>query len=447
MLTGVITSSYLQYKADTDAVASWLATTAKKCGYKASWLQREKGTPQGAGRLKGKARKKARAASSDSNGSTTSPPFQSHTIPIKDFVELAQFIVTNKKSGLKVSKSFVSALDGAIAIRKAHGASVNQHLPNTVENLESNERHLHFIGVLEIVRDTLLLLMPRKHTRVNKTGNKPAGITKQSGLFNALEMDEPSEAFLNAPDVTTSAPDKGPTLLEGYEAEKPNDLGEVLFFAQLFTVDIDQIRFVIRETWQGYKSKKYDLLTASLTTNTTLDIARRIEEDVEPIFEELGGLWVLLDYMHWVFCKKTGEDYFHKEKPIDVVNMRVYHDLDLILLPTFRLLNAFCKFVLNTKTPNGATASFGTYDASKSWFDMADREKYETDRINFAGVPTRNLSRFQDYHNNAAIRRYVDDWSSDGAMLYQENPVLVCTHTSGLSRCSSYTGRRGYHGV
>jgi hypothetical protein len=26
-------SSYKQYKEDTDAVATWLATTAKKCGY------------------------------------------------------------------------------------------------------------------------------------------------------------------------------------------------------------------------------------------------------------------------------------------------------------------------------------------------------------------------------------------------------------------------------
>ena len=59
MLNSLLTSSYLQYKSDTDTVASWLANTAIKCGYPADLLTKGKQKPQASGRLKGKARKLA----------------------------------------------------------------------------------------------------------------------------------------------------------------------------------------------------------------------------------------------------------------------------------------------------------------------------------------------------------------------------------------------------
>lgn len=42
MHSDLLTSSYLQYKADTDAVASWLARTAKKLGYSSDLVVSEK---------------------------------------------------------------------------------------------------------------------------------------------------------------------------------------------------------------------------------------------------------------------------------------------------------------------------------------------------------------------------------------------------------------------
>ncbi|THC95589.1 hypothetical protein EYZ11_004904 [Aspergillus tanneri] len=60
-----LTSSYLQYKAATDAVASWLATTTKGCGYAidmptigSSFAKRTSDGPSK--RLQGKSRKLAK---------------------------------------------------------------------------------------------------------------------------------------------------------------------------------------------------------------------------------------------------------------------------------------------------------------------------------------------------------------------------------------------------
>lgn len=108
-----------KYKADTDLVAEWLAITAKTNGYEVAAA-----TPIATGgRLKGKARKLAKAgaaktsqttttASSSSLRNSTPAPKSTHLIKIKDFETLAAFI--SKINSLKIPKYFVVALDRVI---------------------------------------------------------------------------------------------------------------------------------------------------------------------------------------------------------------------------------------------------------------------------------------------------------------------------------------------
>ncbi|ODH49984.1 hypothetical protein GX48_03930 [Paracoccidioides brasiliensis] len=94
--TGV---SYLQYRADTDAVASWLATTARKCGFPVDLLTSspkcQTHQQQSSQRLKGKTRKQARATADDT-GVTLSTPgafkLPTFTIAAKEFVSLAAYV-------------------------------------------------------------------------------------------------------------------------------------------------------------------------------------------------------------------------------------------------------------------------------------------------------------------------------------------------------------------
>lgn len=160
-------------------------------------------------------------------------------------------------------------------------------MEKTTESQASDDRHLYFIGVLEHVRDTLRPLMPESLKNIEPE-TKPADAEKLSNLFDKLGLFEPSEDFLNAPDATPSAPGEPPSAAR-YETERLQDFKEAFLLFQLLVQDMGKIRAVILETWSGYKMGMFDLVSASVTTNTAVDIARRMEEDTQPILDKHGG--------------------------------------------------------------------------------------------------------------------------------------------------------------
>lgn len=244
MSNGLLTSSYLQYKSDTDAVASWLASTARKCVYAADLLAKDKQKQQGSGRLKGKARKLAQNVSTIPTFSTS--PAQTYTIAIKDFIGLAEYIAGYKGTRVEVPHSFASSLHRAIAVRRSHGGDISEALGKTAESEASDARHSYFVGVLVHVRDTLRPLMPESLKNM-EPGTKPADAEKLSNSFSKLELFESSEDFFNAPDATPSVPGEPPSAA-CYEAERLQDLEEAFMLFQLLMQDMFKIRSIILET-------------------------------------------------------------------------------------------------------------------------------------------------------------------------------------------------------
>ncbi len=100
MLPSSLFPSYKQYKTDSDAVATWLAKTAQKCGYPKDLLTDQATSQQKAPKLKGRARTKAREAAqkqasdgkSDSVKPTPMPEGPKYLIAINDFISLAEWI-------------------------------------------------------------------------------------------------------------------------------------------------------------------------------------------------------------------------------------------------------------------------------------------------------------------------------------------------------------------
>ena len=105
--TATATSMYAQYKADTDAVASWLAATARDAGCPGELLpdgvgnkpqqqqQEQQQQPKPTGRLKGKARKEAKkAAAAAAETEKKAPPLDKNNkryiIKVRNFVPLAE---------------------------------------------------------------------------------------------------------------------------------------------------------------------------------------------------------------------------------------------------------------------------------------------------------------------------------------------------------------------
>ncbi|KAI5306218.1 hypothetical protein KEM56_001808 [Ascosphaera pollenicola] len=410
VLDPLLTSSYLQYKLDTNNVATWLARTAQLCGYPADLLNsytpqsrdRNQAKPlealggsggKGGGRLKGKARKAAKTAAaaqvatppttpSSSNrtskaSSPPRPPANTYILPLKEFISTAEYIAAHdKKREVQVSETFAVSLQRAIERRKSFGEQIALREQNRKENKPVTVRHNYFIGVLEHVRDVLKPLMPQSF----KADANAADPEKLANQFEKLRVYEPSEEFLNAPDVTipSAADKKTPT--DRYEAEVP-DIKEAYFVFHLLLSDLAKMRTVIEDTWQRYKVHIIDIATAALTTNTAVGIARRMVEDAMPVLEPHGGCEGMMHTLYGLQCEQAGEDPEFKGKPDDFFNMRMYDTCEAMLWPTFQILESFCASAFGKASMwQVKPGMFGTYNPRLHRDRMDNRSKAREDK-------------------------------------------------------------------
>ncbi|PYI35005.1 hypothetical protein BP00DRAFT_463023 [Aspergillus indologenus CBS 114.80] len=390
MSINFMTSSYLQYKSDTDAVATWLVATAKSCGFPVDTLGASANTtsppstePTGPSkRLKGKARKLAReaatkAASSGSH-STTSPTVK-HILALKDFVDLAEYIAASTKPVVRVPASFVTVLDRAISVRREHGNKARAKRSTSLESRESSDRHEYFIGILEHVRQALQPRMSGENVEDPLTDNSiNHRADTLANRFEGLEVQEPSEAFLQAPDAPIPAPaaDKSEV---NYEAERLSDYEEVLFAFSLLLQDLRKIRAVIAQTWKGYKPRTFDLVAVSLMTNCAIDFARHLEEEIQALLNEHGGSITLLVGLYEGICDMVGDDPTQRERPGDPLNFRTYNIAESLFIPAYVFLNSFHPLVDGHSFLPCREQSFATGDRASDWAQKSARDRFEED--------------------------------------------------------------------
>lgn len=132
MLPSFLKGTYAIYKEDTDSVASWLASTARRCGYPFDLLSNAAGQVSGQKVPKRKKKKHGKAlnpvdtlTTEDNRSNPTPAGPVTYTIAIKDFVSLAEHIVAFQKPPVKVPTAFVKVLHRAIALRKKHNSWFN----------------------------------------------------------------------------------------------------------------------------------------------------------------------------------------------------------------------------------------------------------------------------------------------------------------------------------
>jgi hypothetical protein len=194
MDTDFLYSSYRRYKANTDAVATWLLTTAREHGCRAYDSNDSSPAPSAATpRLKGKARKLAREADAAAEKQARSRP-TAYRIEIKDFIQLAQYIANSTKPRIKVPDYTVRDLQQEIKMRKSHQAWLAM-LPSRMEtdSASTAHAHTHFIKTLEIVYEVLRPNMPET-SRTTPVRN--AAVVKEcqmTNIFENLTVEEPLE--------------------------------------------------------------------------------------------------------------------------------------------------------------------------------------------------------------------------------------------------------------
>ncbi|KAL8742378.1 MAG: hypothetical protein Q9184_008267, partial [Pyrenodesmia sp. 2 TL-2023] len=369
-----------QYKHDTQVVASWLATTAKAFG----WSGQVGGSSTGktptkpSGRLKGKERKKAKAAqmSTDEPPAISEPSKPKYVLAIKDFVPLAEHIAdASNAAKIEIPHSFSVALERVLWARKSFSERFED--ANHRSDQKSDARHSFFVNILEKVRKTLQPLLSVNAFNLSdlKDATTSIGTHKDkkglSSLFQVLDVYEPSAAFEAAPDVVLP-PSRA--LEYTFEAEEDSQF-EALFAMTALMDDLSRLRLEIAELWTRYEAGEMDIAAVSVATNTAIELARSFEDDISPFVQKNGGSSVFhVKYFNAV-SGALGIDSEAKQRLTDDYNFAAYDIADGLLINT--LINIIAHVRVNPlgEIPN-YNGFYGWYDEESVQSSGSARQKY-----------------------------------------------------------------------
>ncbi|KAI1124433.1 hypothetical protein F5Y10DRAFT_30607 [Nemania abortiva] len=394
MLPYSLYSVYRQYKLDTDAIASWLATTAQANGYPQELLQpgggddpRNKKTQGPSRRLKGKARLQAVREHRQNQAADKARQAQKkYTIAVKDFVALAGFISEKRAKVGKVPTSFVKTLDRVIRARRAFGDKV----ADQGEATGDNSAHMYFVSVLEKVRDVMKPLFPSQASSQKQASADEETEDAFSNRFAGLSVYEPSEAFLNMPDIERPQPAKtagDDELGATYEAERLNAFEDVIFALTTLMNDLNRLRERIKWIWTAYGQGIFDLCSAAIATNTAIDLARNLMDEITPDLDAQGGAWKMLQKFHMVQCMIEGHppealfnNEFDNHGSTDNFNYKLYDAGIGQFLQVYNMVDAFSRVIEPNQLPLYKEGMFGTYDPKSNRNAKSGYEKFHEDR-------------------------------------------------------------------
>lgn len=286
-------SSYKRYKANTDAVATWLLITARKHGCRAYDSADSSAGASAAPRLKGKSRKLAREADAAA-GKLQGSSARTYRIEIKDFIQLAQHIAKSTKPRIKVPDYIVRELQQAIKMRKSHQAWFVKYSRETY-SAAADHGHTYFIQTLETVRELLRPNMPQAFRIKPAQSDVDAKESQLANIFEHLTVEEPPEADDSATGIRREVATENIRVIFSDAAD---DEKQEAYIASVY-LSRDSHRFLedLREVWTSYQRGRIDLVAAAITTNTAIEFCRKLQEEFEGTFpkqeklHELGCLY------------------------------------------------------------------------------------------------------------------------------------------------------------
>lgn len=306
MLPESLKNAFQLYKRDTNAIATWLANTANNNGHPVYKHNKE---PRR--RDKGKARKAANAAAATNEAAGSSDKQQTYLLPLRDFVPLATFI-TAVRPQIHVPLFMSVTIDRVIEVRKTVSRVMGIKDDNTDES--SDASHLHFVGVLEQVRDIL-----RQHMQIDTIDISSLQICPTDAGAGSIQDDDKKTAsrnpfdILNLYETTEQVPDSveaaSPSdMIVEYEPEPRDKYDEAcLAFMSLLKAVLHQ-RQKVRELWYNYRVGNVFLGPAAIGTNEAIEICRRMEDDVAPLINKETSVVHLLKVVFTIMCQLEGQD-------------------------------------------------------------------------------------------------------------------------------------------
>ncbi|KAH7079740.1 hypothetical protein FB567DRAFT_607183 [Paraphoma chrysanthemicola] len=362
MLPKNLLSTYQQYKNDTDNVASWLATTAKRLGFEPA---------SGSG-----SKKRKKAKSNSSKASPLQSGRKTYTVPIKDFTVLAEYLARQDDPPVKVPVKFGALLDRAISTRESYSSGISRHLPPDVEKQQSDDRHMFFLDILKSVRD---ILKPRYADTYVPLQKESRPMNNIQNIFANLEVEDTSDAFQHGePSSTTTKSGCDQT---EYRAERPIDDEEDFLEFRLLLRDLNELRDEVEATWKCYRQGEVDLVTVSITTNTAVDLARALEQQHEGIFERHDSPESMLQFLFNIECEEANTTQNYRERPKDDLNMEMYETADVMLWIPYIILLAFLPLLDLGYLPEFTGNPYGIRNPADDRSKMTARERMQEDKM------------------------------------------------------------------
>ena len=417
-----IQSNFASYKKNTNAVAIWLAATARRFGYvkqcSAPSPLGHNTEPLPSKRLKGKARKLAKESQdaskpADTHG-TPPPSGPVYAISTEDYVSFAEHIA-NHRPAIQVPADFSKALNMAIRERQiSHKWYANQSGEDPVEN----EKHNHFITVLEHTQDLLLPQMTKAMKQNGKRvgsvvnisakttdaqqGLKAAQLDEASGgdaadrhrnIFHGLELYEPSEDFLNAPEVVADPGSRRSKCI--YKVQQPQeDVVELsLALYHLFTdvvelslalyhlfTDVARVKKRVQQMWWDYRQGHLDLASVSITTNTAIEFVNDLDKTYGEQFPSYRKCPQMQQMMFGAQCRHRGIKPF--DGPEDYLFfLKDYELADRLCMPAYAILSTLAHVLQPGWVPSLKGRGANGRDTQTLWFEMSPPAKFQHDKL------------------------------------------------------------------
>lgn len=360
MLPEFLQSSYARYKDDTNSFATWLLEAAKKCGY-----QPDDPVSTAPPKKKGK----------------EIPRQIKYTTTIKDLRSLAQIVA---KSAVNIPTPVLAIAKRAIKARK----DVTSWFLGR-GNDGSNRKHAHFISVLEEICETL----EWKSTPINNSSrnSEPSPSVSKSddhevdietwlNRFAVLTVEEPQDVPQTPPRPTEIV--KVEVVEEDAEDEEEAYLSQLFFKAYCLFQDLHNMRNFISQTWSEYRDNKIDLMNAAVVTDSALQLARDMVQEVVAGWPETGADDMLVQKMVFTAaCHARGKDMSPSLEIGLPYNKDMSDVADWCYLPTRILLVSFADVLKDGHLPVYKKGHFGIYDPKADRHRMSIGQKFNEDKI------------------------------------------------------------------
>jgi hypothetical protein len=370
MLPKYLQSSYTRYKADTNTFATWLLETANQCGYQPPALSATISTAE-KGKRKGK------------NDGSVADPFH-YSATVKDLQKLAEVIAS---SAVTVPKSVLTIAKRAIKLRKAVTSWFLGQGDST-----GNKHHAHFITALEQICETLewKTNQPSKPDAkqpppTSEAQSDDAGADRFLNKFAVLTVEEPQDTA--AQTQRTPAESKkmvNVTVVEEDDNEAADSYLSQLFFKTLCLLqDLNNMRIFISMTWSEYRDKKIDLMNAAVVTDSALQLARDLVQEVEADWRtSLTGKRDDVQNIVYNLAVFTRGISASPSTEIGLPYNKNMADIaDWCYVPTKVLLESFADVLQVNHQPVFKKGYFGTYNPKADRERMSLGQKFNEDKI------------------------------------------------------------------